>query len=95
MERRMGLRRATCALATVVTLACVGTTYAQTQGMERRDERQDDKAGARAAKQECKAGDENTRAECRQVKHETKQEGRGRTGGATNEAPAAPANPAQ
>jgi len=88
MERRMGLRRATCVLATVVTLACVGTTYAQTQGMDRRDERRDDKAGARAEKQACKAGDENTRAECRQVKRDAKQEGRN-DGGKTNEAPAA------
>jgi len=50
MERRMGWRRATCALAAVVTLACVGTTYAQTQGMDRRDDRRDDRAGARGAK---------------------------------------------
>ena len=83
MERRMGLRRATCALAAVVTLACVVPTYAQTQGMERR-------AGARGAKQACKAGDEKTRAECRQGKRHTKQAARqGKT-------PAAPeAKPAQ
>jgi len=36
MERRMGLRRAACAFAAVVTLACVVPTYAQTQSMERR-----------------------------------------------------------
>ena len=65
MERRMGLRRASCALAAVVTLACVVPTYAQTQGMERRE-------GARDVKQACKAGDEKTRAECRQVKRTTK-----------------------
>ena len=69
MERRMGLRRATCALAALVTLACVVPTYAQTQGMERRQ-------GARDVKQACKAGDEKTRAECRQGKHHTKQAAR-------------------
>jgi hypothetical protein len=69
MERRMGLRRAAYALAAVVTLACVVPTYAQTQGMERRQ-------GARAQKQGCKAGDEKTRAECRQEKRRTKQAAR-------------------
>jgi hypothetical protein len=83
MELRMGLGRATCTLAAVVTLACVVPTYAQTQGMERRQ-------GARAVKQACKAGDEKVRAECRQGKRHTKQAARqGKT-------PAAPAaNPAQ
>ena len=83
MERRLALRRATCALAAIVTLACVAPTYAQTRGMERRQ-------GARAAKQACKAGDEKTRAECRQGKRHTKQAARqGKT-------PAAPAaQPAQ
>ena len=83
MNRRMGLRRAACALAAVVTLACVVPTYAQTRGMERRD-------AARDVKQACKAGDEKTRAECRQGKRHTKQAARqGKT-------PAAPAaNPAQ
>jgi hypothetical protein len=69
MERRIGLRRAARALAAVVMLACVVPTYAQTQGMERRQ-------GARDAKQACKAGDEKTRAECRQVKRRTKQAAR-------------------
>jgi hypothetical protein len=55
--------------------------------MERRDERRDDRAGARGAKQACKAGDEKTRAECRQVKHGAKQAGRN-DGGKTNAAPA-------
>jgi hypothetical protein len=83
VERRMELRRAACALAAVVTLACVVPTYAQTRGMERRQ-------GARTAKQACKAGDEKTRAECRHVKRHTKQAARqGKT-------PAAPtAQPAQ
>jgi hypothetical protein len=69
MERRMGLGRAACALAAVVTLVCVVPTYAQTRGMERRQ-------GAREVKQACKAGDEKTRAECRQGKRHTKQAAR-------------------
>ena len=69
MEWRTGLRRATCALAAVMTLASVVPTYAQTQGMQRRH-------GARAAKQACKAGDEKTRAECRQGKRHGKQAAR-------------------
>ena len=83
MERRMGLQRAICVLAAVVTLACVVPTYAQTRGMERRQ-------GARDVKQACKAGDEKTRAECRQGTRHTKQAARqGKT-------PAAPAaQPAQ
>ena len=90
MERRMGLRRAACALAAVMTLACVVPTYAQTEGMDRRDDRRDTRAGARSVKQACKAGDEKTRAECRQEKHHTKQAARQ---GKTNEAPTA--KPAQ
>ena len=69
MKRGMGLRKAAWALAAVVTLACVVPTYAQTQGMERRQ-------GARTAKQACKAGDEKTRAECRQGKRHAKQASR-------------------
>jgi len=34
------------------------TTYAQTQGSERRDERRDTRSGSRAVKQACKAGDQ-------------------------------------
>ena len=88
MERRMGLRSAACALAAVVTLACVVPTYAQTQGMERR-------SGARAAKQACKAGDENTRAECRQGKRGAKQAARQGTTPAANPAQTPAAKPAQ
>jgi hypothetical protein len=69
MERRMGLRRAACALAALVTRACVVPTYAQTRGMERRQ-------GARTAKQACNAGDEKSRAECRQVKRHHRQAAR-------------------
>jgi uncharacterized protein HemX len=92
MKRRMALRRASWALVAAVTLAGVVPAFAQTQGMERRDERRDDRAGARSAKQACKAGDEKTRAECRQVKHKAKQAGRN-DGGAHGTAPAP--NPAQ
>ena len=87
MERRMGLRGAVCALAAVVTLACVVPTYAQTQGMQRR-------SGARAAKQACKAGDENTRADCRQGKRHAKQASRQGKTPAANPAPTPAAKPA-
>ena len=75
MRRRMNFRRGMGALATIVILAVVAPAYAQTRGMENRDDRRDDRAGGRAAKQACKAGDEKTRAECRQVKRTTKHGG--------------------
>ena len=74
MERMNPGRVASFTLAAVVTLAGVVPASAQTQGMERRDERSDNRSEARAVKQDCKAGDENTRAECRQEKRNTKQE---------------------
>ena len=76
-----------CALAAVAALS--GVVQAQTQGMERRDDRRDTRAGARDAKHDCKAGDEKTRAECRQVKRTTKHG----TGGDEVQAPAT--NPPQ
>jgi hypothetical protein len=86
-------RRGVGVLAAIVMLAVVAPAYAQTQGMERRDEHRDSRAGGRAAKQACKAGDEKTRAECRQVKRTTKHGGQqGEGGGKANEAPAT--NPA-
>jgi hypothetical protein len=84
MQRRMNFRRGIAALATIVMLAVVTPAYAQTRGMEHRDDRRDDRAGGRAAKQACKAGDEKTRAECRQVKRTTKHG----TGGGEVQAPA-------
>jgi hypothetical protein len=88
MELRLGLRRAACALATVMTLACVVPTYAQTRGMERRQ-------GARNQKWACKAGEEKTRAECRQEKRHTKQASRqGKTPAASPAQPPA-THPAQ
>jgi hypothetical protein len=51
------------------------SAYAETQGMDRRDERRDTRDEARDVKQDCKAGDES-RAECRQEKRDTKQDAR-------------------
>ena len=92
-EERMSMtamRRALSVLAAIVTIASVAPVFAQTQGMERRDDRRDDRAAGRAAKQGCKAGDEKTRAECRQEKRTTKHGG----GHATTHAPAAAPAPA-
>ena len=68
-------------LAVVAAMATTGvmlatTTYAQTNGMGRRDDRRDNRDDSREAKAECKAGDDS-QAECRQDKRDTKQEGRG------------------
>ena len=86
MRPMMSLWRGVGVLAAVVALAGVVPAYAQTPGMERRDEHRDDRAAGRAAKQACKAGDEKTRAECRNVKHDVKH---------SDAAPAAPAAPAE
>jgi hypothetical protein len=75
-------------LAAVVTLASVTPVYAQTEGMERRNDRRNNRAAGRAAKQACKAGDEKTRAECRHAKRTTKQHGRQGTTPAPAEHPA-------
>jgi hypothetical protein len=90
MSMRISLGRAAAALAAVVMLLNAIPASAQTQGMERRDQRQDVRQGARDAKQACKAGDEKTRPECRQEKRSTKQDARH---GETTPPPAA--NPAQ
>jgi hypothetical protein len=100
MNRTIAWQRAMRSLVAVITLAAVVPAYAQTQGMERRDNRRDNRAGGRAAKQACKAGDEHSRMECRQLKRHTKQAGRQGAGDVTpNGAPAGngvPApNPAQ
>jgi hypothetical protein len=81
-------------LGVLAVLATVGSTFAigaypqtakaQTQGMERRDERSDTRQASRDVKQACKAGDEKSRAECRQGKHEVKQSGRHDETPATN-----------
>ena len=69
-------------LTAFVLLATAGmvmttTAYAQTSGMERRDDRRDNREEGRDEKAACKAGDEKSRPECRQEKRDTKQEGRG------------------
>ena len=90
MQQRMSFRGGLGVLAAVLMLAGVAPAYAQTQGMDRRDDRGDNRAGARAEKQACKAGDEKTRAECRHDKRDTKQHGRqGGDADKANEAPAA------
>ena len=90
--RKSFIRKGAAAVVAALMVLSVGSAYAQTQGMERRDDRGDDRAGARDEKQACKAGDENTRAECRQEKRGTKQEGR-QDGGAENTAPATTPTP--
>jgi hypothetical protein len=71
-------------LAALAVLATAGMTttiaYAQTSGMERRDDRREDREAGREEKAECKAGDEESRPECRQEKRETKREGEGDEG---------------
>ena len=87
---RISLGRAAAALAAVVMLLSAVPASAQTQGMERRDERRNVRQGARTAKQACRAGDEKTRPECRQLKRSMKHHARH---GGTTSAP--PTNPAQ
>jgi hypothetical protein len=90
-------RRVAAAAGALVILLGVVPSYAQTQGMERRNDRRNNRAAGRAAKQACKAGDEKTNPECRQLKRSTKQAGREAMhgGGAPAPAPAAPGQPAQ
>jgi sugar phosphate permease len=91
--RKRFMRKGAAAVVVALMMLSVGSASAQTQGMERRDERHDDRSGARATKQECKAGDEKTRAECRQTKRTTKQQGR--HDGGQQETPASATQPAQ
>jgi hypothetical protein len=53
MQPRMSFWRRVGVLAAVVVLAGIAPASAQTQGMERRGERRNVRAGARAAKQAC------------------------------------------
>jgi chloramphenicol 3-O-phosphotransferase len=71
MSQKMSVLAALAVLAGAGVMMA-GTTYAQTSGMERRDDRRDDRQSGRAAKQACKAGDEKSRPECRQQKRATK-----------------------
>jgi uncharacterized membrane protein len=52
------------------------TTYAQTSGMHRREDRRNNRQTSRAVKQACKASDQKSRPECRQQKRAVKQQGR-------------------
>lgn len=70
------------ALAIAGLLVAIPPAYAQTQGMERRDDRRDardtrqtGRAEARDTKEACRDGD-NSRADCRQEKRDTKQDAR-------------------
>jgi hypothetical protein len=70
-------------LAMLVTSApaIVISTYpqavmAQTQGMERREDRRTNRQDAREDKHACNASGDSSRAECRQTKREDKQTGR-------------------
>jgi hypothetical protein len=84
MNRTTGLRVVVLTLALAAGTLTVATPgYSQTQGSERRDDRQDSRDtkqtgrdDARDQKAECKKGDEKTRAECRQDKRDTKQDTR-------------------
>jgi len=69
-------RRPVCTLVALMPLVGAPAGYAQTEGMERRDNRRDTRQNARHAKRACKAGDEKTRAECRKEKRDTKQDAR-------------------
>ena len=72
MQHMRGSRRSVSVLAAVLMCALGAPAYAQTQGMDRRDDHRDDRDAGRAAKQDCKAGDEKSRAECREQKRDTK-----------------------
>lgn len=64
------------ALATAGSMMWSAASYSQTQGMDRRDDRQDSRGEARDTKQECKDADGN-RMDCRQEKRDVKQDARG------------------
>jgi len=79
---KTGIRIA-ASMIVVVGIGVLGvptTGNSETQGNERRDDRQEaqgtrqnGRESARDAKQECKEGDEKSRAECRKEKRETKE----------------------
>jgi len=72
MQHLKSSRRSMGAVAAFLMCAVAAPAYAQTQGMDRRDDHRDDRSAGRAAKQDCKAGDEKSRAECRGEKRDTK-----------------------
>ena len=71
MRHRMSVLAA-LALFVGAGVMVTATSYAQTQGMERRDDRRDNRLDARSTKQDCKANDEKSRAGCRQEKRHAK-----------------------
>ena len=84
MNRKSGFQVvvASLFLAAGMLIAAV-PGYAETQGQERRDDRQgardtrqDGRQDARVEKAECRAGDEKSRPECRQDKRGDKQDTR-------------------
>jgi len=90
---KLSLGKAVASLAAGMMLLSAVPVSAQTQGMERRDQRQDVRQASRATKQACKAGDEKSRPECRQQKRATKQHLK--QGGTTSPPAVNPPNPAQ
>jgi hypothetical protein len=89
--RHSFLGKGAVAMAAVLMFLSVAPTFAQTEGMERRNDRRNARQSGRAAKQACKAGDEKTRVECRQQKRAVKNSARPLNSGTTAPAP----NPAQ
>ena len=89
--RQSFIGKSTVAIAAALTFFYVASAFAQTEGMERRNERRNARQAGRAAKNACKAGDEKTRVECRQEKRAVKNKARplnkGTTAPAANPAP--------
>jgi hypothetical protein len=82
MHRKVLIGSLSLVLVAAGLLIAPATSYSQTNGQERRDDRQDGRGAnqqaredARAAKADCKAGDEKTRAECRHEKRDVKNGG--------------------
>src|SRR4029453_13384380 len=63
MQHVTSSRRSVGVFAAHLMFAVVAPAYAQTRGMDHRDDRRDDRSAGQAAKQDCKAGDEKSRAE--------------------------------
>ena len=89
--RRGLLTKGAIAMAAVFTFLSVAPTFAQTEGMDRRNQRRNARQSGRAVKNACKAGDEKTRVECRQEKRAVKNSARPINKHSTAPAP----NPAQ
>jgi len=89
--RQSFIEKGAVAMAAALMFLSVAPTFAQTQGMGRRNDRRNARQSGRAAKQACKAGDEKTRVECRQQKRAVKNSARPLNGGTSAPAP----NPAQ